>query len=143
MTTTSGIVDGSSVKMEPKRICWETPVVALLVVSRYRNNADESGREAEHDAGRHVAPAKALDTREIHGARTEHPRAEEADQRTDVEEERSRSTGRRDVGERVARKGLAAHDGEDADDGRHDRRHAANDEARCAPARSKRTRVRR
>jgi preprotein translocase subunit Sec61beta len=34
MTMTSGIVEGSSVKIDPNRICWVAPVVALLVVSR-------------------------------------------------------------------------------------------------------------
>ena len=31
---TTGTVDGSMVKIEPKRICWVAPVVALWVVSR-------------------------------------------------------------------------------------------------------------
>ena len=29
-----GTVDGSIVKIDPKRICWVAPVVALRVVSR-------------------------------------------------------------------------------------------------------------
>ena len=33
-TTTTGIVEGSMLKMEPKRICWVAPVIACVVVSR-------------------------------------------------------------------------------------------------------------
>ncbi len=39
IATTSGIVEESSVKIEPNRICCAAPVVAFLVVSRYKNSA--------------------------------------------------------------------------------------------------------
>ena len=32
--TTTGIVELSTLKMEPKRICWVAPVIACVVVSR-------------------------------------------------------------------------------------------------------------
>ena len=33
-TTTTGTVEASTEKMEPKRICWVAPVIACVVVSR-------------------------------------------------------------------------------------------------------------
>ena len=37
--TTTGTVEGSMVKMDPNRICWVAPLMAWVVVSRYRKRA--------------------------------------------------------------------------------------------------------
>ena len=89
--------------MDPKRICWETPVVALLVVSKYKYSADESRCEAEHDARGDISPSKSL---HAHGRPwrllRERPRRETRARGLDVQIKRSRTAGRRDISEGVA-----------------------------------------
>ena len=101
-------------KIDPNRICCVAPVVALLVVSRYKKSAASPSAVPKHDARRHVATTFALHTDEVHRPGADHAATDEAEQWTESEEGGGRAAGRGDVGERVSREGLAPDDDEDA-----------------------------
>ena len=139
---TTGTVDESMVKIDPKRICWRGPGRRALGGVEVEEQRGQAGGGAEHDAGGQVAAPDPLHADQIHGTATDHPAADEADEGAEAEVEGARSPGRGHVGQRVAGERLASDHGEDTDDGRDRWRSPHRWRPRCGPARSRRTRAR-
>ena len=130
-------------KIEPKRICWVAPVVALVRRVEVEEQCGQPDRGAEHDAGRQVAAPHPLHADRLHRPGAEDAAADEARERADPDEERPRTPGRRHVGQRVAGEGLAAHHREHADDRRDDRDDRAEQRPPRGPVRWRRSPARR
>ena len=84
---------------------------------------EERGRAEggpEHHPGGHVPAPAALHPDPLHQRGGRDPGREEAPELVEPDQERARPAGGGDVGQRMAGEGLAADDGEDADDARGD-----------------------
>ena len=84
-----------------------------------RDEVQQQGRQAEaraeHDPGREVAAAGPLHADQLHRAGGDGVDRDEAPDRADADEEGGRAAGRADVSEGLAREGLAADHGKDAE----------------------------
>ena len=126
--TTMGISEGSMVKIDPKRICWVAPVVAPVVVSKYRNSAARPVAAPRTIPVARSRPRTRCTPMASMAPAPSEPEADEPEKWADADQEGRRPAGRRHVGEGVAGEGLAAQHGEHADDRGHHGHDAPDDQ---------------
>ena len=126
--TTTGTVDGSMVKMDPNRICGVVPLMAWVVVSRYRKRAAHPVAAPSTMPVATSRPWYVLHANGVHAQCAQDAAGQKAGQRAESEQQRARAPGRGDVRQGVPGEGLAADDGEDPDGGGDDGDHAPDDD---------------